>query len=271
VHESVDLPDTVPTIREIGRTRREAAADVPINKAEVVVAGGFGIGSKQGWTLVEELARALNASVGATRPPVDEGWARSDQMIGASGKIIAPKLYVAAGISGMMHHAVGIHGAGVIVAINSDPKAPIFGLADYGIVGDVQQVLPALIHQLTTGEGLAAAIKPPDHTRTAEEFKESLRRLRPNIYKKGKLIEDPVEDPFTRRTIEGHAQSFEAGRDPRYQELLTTISHLTGKRISRYLSVIRSAEDMFANSQMKRLMFSSRARAPAAGARGGTP
>jgi 4-hydroxybutyryl-CoA dehydratase/vinylacetyl-CoA-Delta-isomerase len=255
VHESVDIPGSVRFARVIGRARRETPADLPLTKADVVVAGGFGVGSRQGWTQIEELAHVLHAAVGATRPPVDEGWARWDQMIGASGKIIAPKLYIAAGISGMMHHAVGIHGAGVIVAINSDRKAPIFGLADYGIVGDVQQVLPALIHQLTTGEGLASAIKPPDHTRTADDFRESLRRLKPNIYKKGKLIEDPVDDPVTRRTVEGHAQTFEAARDPRYQDLLTTVSHLTGKRISRYLSVIRSPEDMFANSRMKRLMF----------------
>ncbi|MBE3132763.1 MAG: hypothetical protein IMZ55_04765 [Acidobacteria bacterium] len=254
-HETVTVPDTVRSARQVGRQRRDATAAMPITTAEIVVAGGFGVGSKEGWRLVEELAGALNGSVGATRPPVDEGWASAEQMIGASGKIIAPKLYVAAGISGMMHHAVGIHGAGVIVAINSDQKAPIFGLADYGIVGDVREILPALIQQLTTGAGLAAAIKPPDHTRTVEEFKASLRKLRPNIYKKGKLIEDPVEDPVTRRTIEGHGQIFEAARDPRYQDLLTTISHLTGKRISRYLSVIRSPEDMFANSRMKRLMF----------------
>ncbi|RPJ85224.1 MAG: 4-hydroxyphenylacetate 3-hydroxylase, partial [Acidobacteria bacterium] len=77
----------------------------------------------------------------------------------------------------------------------------------------------------------------------------------PNMYKRGRLIEDPVEDPATRRTIEGHAQIFEAARDPRYQDIVTTISHLTGKRVSRYLSIIRSPEDQIANSRMKRLMF----------------
>ena len=255
VRESVPIPDTVRSARQVGRERRTATTALPITKADVVVAGGFGVGSKEGWAHIEELARVLHGSVGATRPAVDEGWARWDQMIGASGRIIAPKLYVAAGISGMMHHAVGIHGAQVIVAINSDQKAPIFALADYGIVGDVREVVPALIQQLTAAAGTAAAIKPPGHTRTVDEYKASLRRLRPNIYRKGKLIEDPVEDPCTRRTIEGHGQIFEAARDPRYQDLLTTISHLTGKRISRYLSIIRSPEDMFANSRMKRLMF----------------
>jgi hypothetical protein len=193
--------------------------------------------------------------VGATRPPVDEGWARTEQMIGASGKFIAPKLYVAVGVSGMMHHAVGIRGSKVIVAINADPRAPIFALADYGIVGDAGDIMRALIHQLKTGEGAAPGIEPPEHTKTPEQFKASLRALRPNMYKRGKLIEDVVDDPATRRTVEGHAQIFEAARDPRYQEMVTTVSHLTGKRVSRYLSIIRSPEDQIANSRMKRLMF----------------
>ncbi|HEX7486051.1 MAG TPA: 4-hydroxyphenylacetate 3-hydroxylase N-terminal domain-containing protein [Vicinamibacterales bacterium] len=254
VREDVEIPATLRTAREVGRTHRPADAD-SLTTADVVVAGGFGIGSKDAWSLVERLAGALGAAVGATRPPADEGWAGADQVIGASGKFIAPRLYVAAGISGMMHHIVGIHGAKTIVAINSDPKAPIFAIADYGVVGDVRDVLPALIGQIESGGSLAPPILPPDHTKPPEEFKTSLRRLRPNVYKRGHLVEDPVDDPVTCRTVEGHAQIFEAARDPRYQDLVTTISHLSGKRISRYLSVIRSPEDMVANSRMKRLMF----------------
>jgi hypothetical protein len=176
-------------------------------------------------------------------------------MIGASGTFVAPRLYVALGISGMMHHVCGIRGAKTIVAINSDARAPIFAMADYGIVGDIREVVPALLQRMRTGEALAPRIQPPENTRPPEAFKESLRRLRPNLYKHGRLVEDAVDDPVTRRTVEGHAQIFEAARDPRYQDLLTTVSHLTGKRVSRYLSVIRSAEDMIANSRMKRLVF----------------
>jgi 4-hydroxybutyryl-CoA dehydratase/vinylacetyl-CoA-Delta-isomerase len=253
--EEVTIPESIRKARIVEVRRQERSEALPLTKADVVVAGGYGIGSKEGWALVEELAHALNGAVGATRPPVDEGWTTADQMIGASGKIISPRLYVAVGISGMMHHTVGVRGSKVIVAINNDPRAPIFSMADYGLVGDLKQVLPALITELTTGKGLAPEIKPPEHTRTPEDFRQSLRSLRPNIYKKGKLIEDPVTDPATRRTIEGHSQIFEAARDPRYQDLLTTTSHLTGKRVSRYLSIIRSPEDQIANSRMKRLMF----------------
>ncbi|HEY3383147.1 MAG TPA: 4-hydroxyphenylacetate 3-hydroxylase N-terminal domain-containing protein [Vicinamibacterales bacterium] len=255
VRETVDPAAGGRTAREVERRRRPAGGSASLTTAEVVVGGGFGVGSKDRWALLDELAQLLDGVVGATRPPVDEGWARADQMIGASGKFIAPRLYIAAGISGMMHHAVGIHGAKTIVAINSDARAPIFAMADYGIVGDLGDVLPALIHHLRTGEGLAPQIQPPEDTKTPEEFKTALRRLRPNLYKHGRLVEDPVEDPVTRRTVEGHAQIFEAARDPRHQDLMTTTSHLTGRRISRYLSVIRSVDDMVANSRMKRLMF----------------
>ena len=255
VRETVEMPSDVRGPTEVERRRRDAPGAATLAAADVVVAGGFGVGSKENWALVEELAGLLGGAVGATRPPVDEGWTTADRIIGASGVFVAPRLYVALGISGMMHHAVGIHGAKTIVAINADPKAPIFSFADYGIVGDLREVLPAIAGRLRTGEGLAPAIEPPEHTKPPEEFKASLRRLRPNIYKHGRLVEDPVEDPVTCRTVEGHAQIFEAARDPRYQDLLTTLSHLTGQRISRYLSIIRSAEDMVANSRMKRLMF----------------
>ncbi|MFB3854629.1 MAG: 4-hydroxyphenylacetate 3-hydroxylase N-terminal domain-containing protein [Vicinamibacterales bacterium] len=249
------VPPDLRGARLTGRRRAEPGKGASLTEADVVVAGGYGMGSKEGWARLEALARALDGVVGATRPPVDEGWATADQMIGASGKIVAPRLYIGAGISGMMHHVVGIHGAKTIVAINNDPRAAIFTMADYGIVGDVAEVIPALVERLTTGEAMAPRIEPPDHTKPPEAFKQSLRQLKPNMYKRGRLIEDPVEDPATRRTVEGHAQIFEAARDPRYQDIVTTISHLTGKRVSRYLSIIRSPEDQIANSRLKRLMF----------------
>lgn len=255
IREKVMIPDDLRSPKEIELHREEYGEVQPLNKAEIVVSGGFGVGSKENWALVEELAKVLNAAVGATRPPVDQGWARLEQMIGASGKIIKPNLYIGVGISGMMHHTVGIHGSRIIVTINNDPRAPIFTMADYGIVGDLKEIVPTLIHQLKTGERLKFKLKPTGYTRPPEAYKESLRKMRPNIYKFGKLVENPVEDPMTSRTVEGHAQIFEAAWNPEYQDVMTTISSLTKKRISRYLSIIRTPEDMYANSRMKRLVY----------------
>lgn len=130
--------------RVVGTTLKERSGII-LEEAERVVAGGMGIGSKDGWRLVEELASSLDAAVGATRPPVDEGWADPDIMIGQSGKSIRPKLYIGIGISGEQQHTVGIRDAGVVVAINNDPKAPLLKMADYGIVGDYEVILPLLI------------------------------------------------------------------------------------------------------------------------------
>jgi electron transfer flavoprotein alpha subunit len=115
----------------------------PLNQAEVV------IGSKDNWKIVEELASTLNGSVGATRPACDEGWASLEyQMVGQSGKTIRPKLYIGIGISGAMHHLIGIKDSKVIVAINADEKAPIAASSDYVAVGDYKQIVPALIREL---------------------------------------------------------------------------------------------------------------------------
>ena len=124
---------------------REAVKEHGLEKAEVVVAGGWGIGSKADWQWVEELASVLKGAVGATRPPVDERWAKEDQMIGQSGRTIHPKLYIGVGISGQMHHMVGIKGGELVVAINQDPQAPIFELCDLGLVGDFRDLIPHLI------------------------------------------------------------------------------------------------------------------------------
>jgi len=253
--EKVSIPAGLRGVKTVStRLERNGAGAAALKTARVVVAGGHGVGRKN-WRLLESLAQRLGAAVGATRPPVDEGWAKPTQMIGASGVAIRPDLYIAAGISGMMHHTVGIQGAKTIVAINSNPQAPIFKSADYGVVGDLEEILPALIERLKNGGGIRAKPKDLGCARTPEAYKESLRLMRPNIHKFGRLISDVTTDPLTRRTIEGHSQLFAAAREPRDQELFTTISHLTGKRVSRYLSLIRSPEDVFALSRMKRCAF----------------
>lgn len=127
---------------------REEPKGVPLEGAEIVIAGGWGIGSREGWRLIEELAALLGGSVGATRPPVDEGWAMEEQMIGQSGKTVRPRLYIGIAISGMSHHVVGMDESGYIVAINQDPKAAIFECADLAIVGDYKDIVPLVISEI---------------------------------------------------------------------------------------------------------------------------
>ncbi len=112
--------------------------------ADVVVAGGRGLGKPENFRLVEELAQVLGGEYGGSRPVAQAGWIPAERQIGQTGKTIRPKLYIAAGISGAIQHRVGVEGADVIVAINSDPKAPIMDFASYAIVGDALQILPAL-------------------------------------------------------------------------------------------------------------------------------
>ncbi len=127
---------------------KEIAESVNLEEAEIIVSGGRGMGSKENFALVEELAEALGGVVGASRPAIEDGWVSRAHQVGQSGKIVAPKLYIACGISGATQHVSGMIGSGYIVAVNKDEDASIFDVADVGIVGDVTKVLPLMIEEV---------------------------------------------------------------------------------------------------------------------------
>lgn len=147
VHEPLGL-DEKDVSAQILEFLRSEAAGVKIEYADVIVSGGRGLGGPEGFALIEALARELGGVVGSSRPCVDAGWITYDHQVGQTGKTVRPKLYIAAGISGAIQHKVGMQDSDFILAINRDPNAPIFDIATLGIVGDLHEVIPALINEI---------------------------------------------------------------------------------------------------------------------------
>ena len=152
---SVAVPVKFPLRAQTLEIVAEKSEGVSLESASVIVAGGAGAGDMDGWHQIAELAHVLNAGFGSTRPAVDAGWTELETMIGQSGKMVNPEVYIGVGLSGELQHMVGVVAAKIMIAINNDPKAPVFEQVDYGVVEDCRAFVSALVNTLKDKEAYA--------------------------------------------------------------------------------------------------------------------